>query len=249
MGSVGFNNVRIIAHRGASARAPENTLAAFALARRMGAHALELDARACGSGEIVVFHDRDLARLTGARGEVRKTPLAELRKLSVAGTSERIPTLEDVLRSDDRPPGLVIEMKTDRWHDLSIARKVADLVERTRAAEHGPITISSFNPLTLARLRKVAPQLPRALLAEKAGSRPRRNLWFVRPVAPRELHLEWPLISADLIARARRAGRFVVAWTVNDTALGARLEAMGVDGLITDVPEAFLAIDGGPARS
>lgn len=232
--------MRIIAHRGASAAAPENTMAAFALARRMGAHAIELDARICGTGEVVVFHDRDLERLTGVRGVLAETPLSEVRKLRINGTQERIPTLEEVLRSDARPPGLVIELKTDRWNDVVIGPKVAKLIQQTHADATGSIIISCFNPLTLKTLRRVAPHLPRALLAEKDGSRPLRNLWFARTVAPRELHLEWSMITPTTIERARAAGRFVVAWTVNDPTVGANLEDMGVDGLITDMPDAFL---------
>ena len=230
--------MRIIAHRGASKAAPENTMAAFALAAKLGAHAIELDARVCGSGEVVVFHDRELARLTGAAGVVAETPLAELRKLRVAGT-EPIPTLEEVLRSEARPRGVVVEIKTDHWNEVSVAGKTAELLGRTRADDRGPVVVSSFNPLALRVLRSVASQVPRALLAEKNGARPLRKLWFAPLVGARELHLEAAMIDAPLIARARRAGRFVVAWTVNDAAEGARLEALGVDGLITDVPDLF----------
>jgi glycerophosphoryl diester phosphodiesterase len=238
--------MRVIAHRGASAAEPENTLAAFALAKRVGAHAIELDARICGSGEVVVFHDETLERLTGAKGAVAATPLAELRKLRVAGR-EAIPTLEEILRSEERPHALVIELKTDRWNDVAVALRTVELLSRTQADARGPITVSSFNPLALRTLRALAPHVPRAMLAARANARPLRNLWFTRPVAPRELHLEACLIDARTIARARRAGRFVVAWTVNDAREGARLAALGVDGLITDVPEVFVT-RGDPAR-
>jgi glycerophosphoryl diester phosphodiesterase len=230
--------VRIIAHRGASAAAPENTLAAFALAKRLGADAVELDARVCGSGEVVVFHDRDLSRLTGAKGEVAATPLGRLRELRVLG-EERIPTLEEVLDSDERPPGLVIELKTDRWNDVVIAAKVAKLIARAGKEAHGPVTVSSFNPLALTTLRRIAPHIARALLAQRKSARPLRNLWFARAVGPRELHLEASLVTPKVVAKARRAGRFVVAWTVNDAAEASRLEYLGVDGVITDVPDAI----------
>jgi glycerophosphoryl diester phosphodiesterase len=234
--------VRVIAHRGSSAAEPENTLAAFARAKRDGATAIELDARVCGSGEVVVFHDDTLERLTDGKGAVRRTPLSELRNLKVAGR-ERIPTLEDVLRSDDRPPGLVIELKTDRWNDVVVAAKVAKLVHATGGHPNGPLTVSSFNPFALNILRRISPQIPRALLAEAKGPIPLRKLWFARLIAPRELHLQASMITKRLVESARHHGRFVIAWTVNDLAEGERLRALGVDGLITDVPERFVGVD------
>ena len=237
--SLAVPKLQIIAHRGSSAAEPENTMAAFARAKRDGAHSVELDARVCGSGELVVFHDRFLDRLCGVNGEVSRTPLPELRKLRV-NKREKIPTLDDVLRSDDRPRRLVIELKTDRWNDVVIAAKVAKLIAKTNAEAFGPIVISSFNPLTLLTLRRVAPNLPRALLAQKKAARPLRNLWFAPTVGPRELHLEGTMITERTIAAARKARRFVIAWTINNPEEGARLAALGVDGLITDVPELFL---------
>ncbi|HVY61639.1 MAG TPA: glycerophosphodiester phosphodiesterase [Planctomycetota bacterium] len=231
---------RIIAHRGASAAAPENTAAAFALAKRVGADAIELDARLCGSGEAVVFHDAALDRLAGAEGLVSATPLERLRELRVAGR-EPIPTLEEVLRSEERPPGIVIEIKTDRWSDLGAATEVAVVLEATRALDRGPVTISSFNPLILQKLRTLVPKVPRALLAHAKQPRPLRQAWAARLVAARELHLEARMIGPAVVAKAHRAGRAVVAWTVNEAGEAARLADLGVDGIITDVPETVLA--------
>ncbi len=225
--------IRIIAHRGASARAPENTLAALALARRLGADEAEVDARLCGTGEVVVFHDAELDRLTGERGLVARAPLARLRALRVLG-AEPIPTLEEVLRFPERPPGLVVELKTDRWHGIGVARRVAPLLRETGALERGPVVVSSFNPLALALLRGAAPEIPRALLVEAAAPRPRRDLWFRRLAAPGELHLEASSIDR---ARVERAGIPVVAWTVNDPVEARRLQACGVAGIITDAPD------------
>jgi len=230
--------VKIIAHRGASAREPENTMAAFALAKALGADSMELDARLCASGQVVVFHDETLERLTDGTGRVAEMPLSRLRELRVKG-AHAIPTLEEVLLSSERPQALVIEMKTDRWHETALAAKVAAVVEATHALERGPVVVSSFNPLTLRALRSCAPHLPRAMLAHAKEALPLRALWFAGPVDPRELHLEACMISERTIARARKAGRGIVAWTVNDRTEAERLRALGVDGLITDVPDIF----------
>jgi glycerophosphoryl diester phosphodiesterase len=241
--------MRIIAHRGASARAPENTLAAFALARRLGAHAVELDARICGSGEAVVFHDETLEALTGAPGRVAETPLAVLRSLKVKG-AEPIPLLEEVLDAADRPGGVVIEMKTDAWwRRPAIAARVAEAIRRTDAGARGPIVVSSFHPGALMALRRIAPQHPRALLAHAGQALPLRRCWLAGYVHARELHLEACMITARTLERARRAGRFVVAWTVNERAEEERLRALGVDGIITDHPELFVEPEAPPARA
>lgn len=234
--------MRIIAHRGASARAPENTLAAFALARRLGADEAELDARVCGSGEVVVFHDETLERLTGARGRVARTPLSRLRELRVRG--EPIPTLEEAIRAEDRPPGLVVELKSDGWRDLRIACAAARVLRETRALERGPLVISSFNPFVLAALRIALPRARRAMLAEADGARPLRDLWLRPLAAPREAHLEARIIDRARVERARRKGLALVAWTVNDPAEARRLREAGAEGIITDVPDEIRAAVG-----
>jgi glycerophosphoryl diester phosphodiesterase len=237
--------MRIIAHRGASAAAPENTLAAFALAREQGADAIELDARTCAGGDVVVFHDETLERLTGAAGRVAATPLARFRELRVRG--EPVPTLEEVLRSQDRPPGLVIELKTDRWNDVLVAAKTARALRATGALARGPVVVSSFNPIALITFRRIMPETPRALLAQKRSARPLRKLWFARAVGPAELHLETPLVTPGAVARARRARREVIAWTVNDAAEARRLRTCGASGIITDRPEEMrAALDSAP---
>src|SRR5947208_14930169 len=92
----GFPDVRVIAHRGASARAPENTPAAFRAALEDGADGVELDARLTADDVVVVMHDDDLARTTNGTGRVSEMSFEQLRALLVGG-SERIPTLEEVL--------------------------------------------------------------------------------------------------------------------------------------------------------
>lgn len=240
--------VRVIAHRGASAEAPENTLRALALAREQGAHAAEIDVRRTADDRVVVFHDRDLKRLCGARGVMRRLPLEALREHRVAG--EPIPTLEELLASEARPAGLVVELKSDRWNDVRIAALAAKAIRKAGAAAGGAIVVSSFNPFCLLTLRRVAPELPRALLAHGHQPLPGRRLWARRAVGASELHLERRMITPTLVRWAHAGGRRVVAWTVNDPAEARALADMGVDGLITDAPAAVTAaLDGAGAKA
>src|ERR1051325_6349188 len=106
-----------IAHRGASGRFPENTAIAFAKAIESAADMIEIDCQQTADGHVVIFHDEDLRRLSGARGKVSKKNLEELKNLDIGGwknrtfSGERILTLEEALEINARPTGLCLEIK------------------------------------------------------------------------------------------------------------------------------------------
>jgi len=128
----------VLGHRGASAEAPENTLAAFRLAMAQGADGVELDVWRCGTGELVVAHDDDLRRVGGSPLVVRKASLAALRAVDVGSwkgerfRGERVPLLAEVLEAV--PSAVVnVELKSARFRlpDLALARDVANLLRRS----------------------------------------------------------------------------------------------------------------------
>ncbi|NTX33757.1 glycerophosphodiester phosphodiesterase [Myxococcus sp. CA033] len=231
----------LLAHRGASADAPENTLEAFAEAARQGADGVELDAMVCGSGEVVVCHDERLERLARLPWEVRHTPWWKLQRADV-GTSlgfapARIPLLEDVL--DALPPQLIvnIELKCDRFDDDGLSQKVADLVRRRGLAER--VVVSSFNPLCLFRLLAVAPELRRGYLIDP-DRRWGVHAYAVSPlVSSHSVHPYYEDCTPERVATWRAAGLRVATWTVDDAARARVLEQMGVSYLITNRPGAL----------
>jgi glycerophosphoryl diester phosphodiesterase len=229
----------IIAHRGASAEAPENTLAAFRLAREQGADGVELDVMRCGSGEVVVFHDDDLARLGKREGEVRRLDYAALREIDLGG-GERIPLLDEVLEL--LGPLLVnIELKTapdwrSRAADDGLAGVVASLIRRHHAEARA--LVSSFDPLLLLRFRRVAPHALTGLLFGADQSRPLREAWTAPLLRPSALHPDRLLVDALAVGRWHARGYAVNVWTVDDPAELRCLSALGVDGLITNHPAA-----------
>lgn len=240
----------LIAHRGASTGAPENTLAAFRLAREQGADGVELDVMRCGSGEVVVFHDDDLARLGGpgrsARDQVRALPLAALREIDL-GAGERIPLLDEVFETLGPELLVNIELKTppdwlDRARDHGLAKAVAELVRR-----HGfeaRALISSFDPLLLARFRAAAPSVGTGLLFGADQSRPFRHAWAAPLLRPLALHPESTLVDQVALGRWRARGYLVHTWTVDDPAELRCLAALGVDAVITNRPaESRRALD------
>ncbi|MCL6609799.1 MAG: glycerophosphoryl diester phosphodiesterase, partial [Geminicoccaceae bacterium] len=167
---------RVIAHRGASSRAPENTLAAFRSAREAGAAMVELDARLARDGVLVVIHDSTLDRTTDGHGRVIETDSAEIRRLDAGSwfdprfRGERVPTLEEALALLARL-GLAVnvELKADPGEERRTGAEAARLVERVWPADGPPVLISSFEEDALAAARREAPELPRGLLRERAG--------------------------------------------------------------------------------
>jgi glycerophosphoryl diester phosphodiesterase len=231
----------IVGHRGV--RQPgafvENTLRAIEEAARQGADAVEIDVRACLSGEIVVFHDPDLERMAGDPRHVARIGWQALRAVEMAG--ERVPLLSDVVAlAQALGIGLNVEIK----HDLPDRRAVVGPVAKLLAplATSLEVVVSSFDPTTLSLFRLAAPAICAAQLIHESTY----HDWAFRVarVLQSGIHVE-----GSLAVRARcqpfladpSHRRFVNAWTINDPEDARRLFALGVDALITDEPARLCA--------
>jgi glycerophosphoryl diester phosphodiesterase len=226
----------VIGHRGASALEPENSLAAFTRAARDGADGVELDVLCCATGEVIVFHDDDLARLAGRPDRIANLPLAELRSVILA-SGARIPTLEEAL--DACGPELLvnIELKTQGYAGGPIGplvERVAAIVERTSAGAR--VLVSSFHPRACWAWMRRAPQVPAGLLFEAEAALPLRAAWARHWLHPRALHPEAALCTPETVERWRKRGYLVNVWTVDDPHTLQALAAMGVDAVITNDP-------------
>src|SRR5581483_5764644 len=164
----------VIAHRGASASEPENTLAAFEAALAAGAPLVELDVRLSADGVPVVIHDADVARTTDGFGWVHELTLAELRALN-AGTAarpERIPTLDEVLRVVSGRGGVALEIKNvpgEPAYEHDRERIVEATLALLETADFdGPGLVLSFNPRSIAAVRRLAPAVPTGFLTTRA---------------------------------------------------------------------------------
>ncbi len=231
----------LLAHRGASADAPENTLAAFQEAVAQGADGVELDAMVCGSGEVVVCHDERLERLAGLPWEVRTTSYWKLKGADVGSrlgfAPARIPLLEEVL--DALPSHFLvnIELKCDHADDGGLSQKVAELVLRRELAER--VVISSFNPLCLFRTAAAAPSLRRGFLIDP-DKRWGPQAYVVTPlVSSHSVHPYDGQCTPERVEEWRRRGLRVAVWTVDDAARARQMEEMGVSYLITNKPRAM----------
>jgi glycerophosphoryl diester phosphodiesterase len=224
----------VIAHRGASADAVENTLAAFGRARRDGADGVELDVMRCATGEVVVFHDDDLQRLGKRAGLTRSLPYDELRAIDLGG-GERIPLLDEVLETIG--PLLVnVELKSQsRFADDGLAAAVAAIL--TRHATGARALVSSFDPWLLGRFRRAAPSVATGLLFAHDQSLPLRRAWSAALLRPTALHPEAVLVDARAVRAWHARGYALNVWTVDDPGELRLLAALGVDGLITNRPK------------
>ncbi len=232
----------VLGHRGASAEAPENTLAAFRLALAQGADGVELDVWRCGSGEVVVIHDEDTARTCGARLAVPEAPLERLRALDAgawrgaAHAGERIPLLEEALAA---VPGAVVnvELKARPGRgDRALAREVAAVIAAARAEAR--VIVSSFDFALVAAFRAAAPGVATGLLFEAAWHRRLRVPMAAWRLDPSALHPDRRLCTPGRLAGWVAGGRAVNVWTVDEPAEVARLARAGVAGLICNGPGA-----------
>jgi glycerophosphoryl diester phosphodiesterase len=233
--------VLIYGHRGVRGPAglvpPENTMAAFERARQEGADGVELDVRQTQDGEVVVFHDPTLRRMTQGFDSraISAVTRAQLSLVDLGG-GERAPTLEAVLQWI-APTSLLlnVEMKRDLPSRTGLVRAVAKVL---RGRLRGRLIISSFDPLMLAAMNVLLPGVPLALLFH-AGDMPYRPWPWARFGPWQAAHPEHLMIDREQLRSLR--GRIVNVWTVNDDAEARRLADAGVDGVITDRPGAIRA--------
>ena len=230
----------VFAHRGASAHAPENTLAAFLLAIEQGADGIELDTKLTRDGYPVVIHDQTLMRTTGTAGRVGELRLGELRRLDagshydIAYRGELIPTLDEVFATVGHRTLLNVELTNYASPTDSLPEKVAGLVERHGLAAR--VIFSSFNPLALVRVRRCLPQVPVGLLALPGWPGAWARSWIGRLLHYDALHPALVDVSPAMVEKVHRHGERINVYTVNQAQEMRRLAQWGVDGLITDDP-------------
>jgi glycerophosphoryl diester phosphodiesterase len=216
--------VLILGHRGASQAHPENTLQAFQAAYEANADGLEWDVHATSDGIPVLTHDRSLARRTGDVREVDMVTLDELKALD-AGNGQQIPTLAEALALCDGRGYLDIEVKQS-----GVEQQVLDVLEGYK----GAWGISSFDWTSLVAFRELSDTAELWLLAIQVN---RILLETAARIQAKGIALYYQAIDAQTVTALHADGLQIFAWTVNDEAEAKRLNDLGVDGLITDVPE------------
>ncbi len=237
----------VFAHRGAREQAPENTLPAFERAAELGADGIELDVQLSADRVPVVIHDFTVDATTDGTGRVSEKTFDELRQLdagshfSSAFAGTRIPTLDEVFEAVGQRLQINIEMKEfSLWHRtgrLALVEAVAQCIERHGMASR--VLISSFNPLILRDMRRVAPHIPIGYLYAPRLPLPLARGWLAQPVIGRHeaRHPHFSMANDTYMHWAHRNRYRVNVWTVNEVEDIVRMRNLGVDMIITDRPD------------
>ena len=243
--------MEIIAHRGASHDAPENTLAAVRLAWAQHAAALEVDVHLTADERLAVIHDPDTQRTAGAARVVAESTLSELRQLDVGRwkdsrvAGEKIPALEDVLALVPDGKRVFVELKSNgdatvRALQRAVAFALAPSDQRV-PLRRDQIAIITFDLPTAAAAKRALPGHEVCWLAEAGREAPRPTLLEIAADARAagldgiDVDAQWSL-PKDLVQQIRRNGFKLYVWTVDDAPLAQRLAAAGVDALTTNRP-------------
>lgn len=232
---VAASQCRVIAHRGASAYAPENTFAAFGKAFALGVHEAELDVHLSRDGQVVVIHDATIDRTTGGHGAVASLTLTQLKALDAGSwfsaefEGQRIPVLDEVLERYRGRLHLHIELKP---RVEAVAERVADLVRSHGMADS--VTVISFHRGLIEHLQKYAPEMAAGLLVQRVNEADVRHA-VAKGVAA--IYARGDSLAADSVRRLQEQGLAVVVWDVPDEAEMRRLVGIGVDGIALDFPD------------
>ncbi len=234
----------VIAHRGASAYAPENTHSAFRLAIEMEADMLELDVSLSRNGSVVVIHDDTLDRTTHASGLVSDFTLDELKELETGAwfddkfAGEPFPTLIEVLAYTKDKILVNIEIKTEAVTDYpggSIVDKVVRIVKE--AGVEDQVIVSSFDYRVMRHMEKLAPEMPKAILYEKRQSGELSPSELVEKYKADAFNCSYKELSEEWAKDLTSKNIPFFVYTVNDEALMERVIKKGAKGIFSDKPD------------
>lgn len=235
----------VIGHRGAAARAPENTLAGFRCAKALGCEWVEFDVRLTGDGAVVLCHDDRLDRTTSGSGRIVSMTLQQVRQADAGCrfaerfAGEPVPTIEEALAvCSELGLGANVEIKAERGRAASTAAAVAGSLARLGGAAP-PVLVSSFVIEALAAMRELAPAARRGLLLKLLS---RGWAAAAARLDCATVNLDHRRVRPGLVAAMRTAGYGVLAYTVNDPARARQLFDWGVTSVFSDVPDIILAM-------
>ncbi|MDN5941884.1 MAG: hypothetical protein L0H94_08390 [Nitrospira sp.] len=215
-----------IGHRGAAGYAPENTLASVEHAIAYGMDFVELDVQRTKDGHLVIIHDRRVDRTTNGTGSVSGMSLRALRELD-AGAGQRIPTVEEVLRTANERVGLILELK------------IKGIAEQVRKSVHlsgftGQVIYASFKHDELPALREADPQ---AMTMALFGWSPHNAVLTAQKVKATHIGFSHRTLTKSLIEISHQRGLVAIVYTVNDQRDIQSVMSVGVDGVVSDFPD------------
>jgi len=236
----------IFGHRGASAHAPENSIASFKMAVEHGADFIELDVKLSLDGVVMVIHDQTVDRTTNGTGMVNQLTYDMLKELDAGGkfdvkfAGEKLPTLDEVFKAVGKDIFVNVELTNYSSQTDDLIPKVAEVVKANEMQDR--VLFSSFLPGNLKRIRALLPTTPVAILCLPGFAGSFSRSFFCMGVSPEIVHPYLTDVTAASVKREHKRGRRVHVWTVNEEADLRRLIAIGVDGIFTDDPQKAITI-------
>ncbi len=238
--------MKIIAHRGASAHYPENTLLAIAKALEAGCDGIEFDVQKLGS-ELIVFHDETLERTTNGQGRLSDLSFEALRQLD-AGRGQKVPTLREVLDLIGDQAFINLELKGENTASLVI-NLLQQLTQEQQQNESSPcglghypwreqsqFILSSYHFSELALARKLEPELQLGVIADEQID---AALDFAKAISAYSFHPCLAVVTEELVRKVQAMGMKLFVHTVNEISDINRMQQFGVDGIFTDYPNAI----------
>lgn len=224
----------VIAHRGYHRREPENSLAAFAEATAMGSDGIEVDVRLAGDGTLVCFHDWYLKRLTGASGRVGKIGIERLLETPLLHPQSRrrrpLATLPEVLSLVLDRAHIVLDLKKESVRPSTLEGNTVRLLREFGLLE--TVTVSSFNPWVLRRIKQLAPEFTTALIASS-----RLSVRLFNPDYCDGIHVQYPLLERRWFWRVAGNFRRIMVWTPDRRSDLTFPLADNIGGIITNRPD------------
>lgn len=225
------NDMKVIGHRGAMGHETENTLASIQKAMDLGVDMIEIDVFKIKSGEIMVFHDERLERLSNAGGKIEDYNIFDLRKVVLEG-NHKIPMLQDVLKLIDHKVPLNIELKGADTSDR--VNFIMEYYIKERGWKLEDFLISSFNWDELKSMRAYNPNVAIAVLTE---GDPIEAVAVAKELGAVAINPYYKSLTEEKVARLHKEGFKVFTWTVNETEDIAKMRSIKVDGIFTNFPE------------
>ena len=233
MSSCSNHNILSIGHRGAKGYVAENTYESISKAIELGVDGIEIDVFKCASGELVLFHDKDLKELTGESGLIENLTIKELEQFLVLG-KYKIPTLIDVLTRIEKPLFINIELKGLNTAQAT-SKIISDISTSTLwSLEH--FIVSSFNWDELELFRSIDKNTPVGVLVNKSMS-VNKAIEFGKKINAQAIHPNFKLLNDKAVKKIKNNGFKIYTWTVNNEDDINFMKKLEVDGIISDYPD------------
>lgn len=222
-----------IGHRGAKGYIAENTLESVNMAIELNVDGVEIDVFKCLSGELVLFHDKNLKKLTGKSGKIENLTINDLEKYLVLG-KYKIPTLKDVLEKIKNPLLVNIELKGSGAAE-STSKIIEDFSKGTLWKKENFI-VSSFNWDELKKFRSINTDIAIGILLDKLGNI-NEAIQFGKTINAQSIHPNYRMLNEGTVQKIKNNGFKIYTWTVNNKEDISFMQKLNVDGVISDYPD------------